>query len=65
MDNLVTLISSLGFPIAACIAMGWYMVRKMDAMEERHKEEVDKLAEAVNNNTLVMTRLVERMGGDG
>lgn len=63
------LISTVGFPIVACAAMGWYVKYQTDAnnaetaeMRREHKEEVAKMTEALNNNTLAIERLVERMG---
>lgn len=32
--DVVQLISSLGFPIVACLALGWYIVKEMDKMRE-------------------------------
>jgi hypothetical protein len=57
--NAVTqFISSLGFPIAVCLICFWYINKR----EEQHKEELTKLSEALNNNTLVMQKLVDRLG---
>lgn len=47
-------ISNVGFPIAACIVCFWYM----DKQENRHKEETNKLADSINNNTAVMQELL-------
>lgn len=59
-DVIVSAISSVGFPIVMCGALFWQL-RKSDT---DHKETVGKLTESINNNTIVMTRLVERLGGD-
>lgn len=50
-------ISNVGFPIAACIVCFWYM----DKQESRHKEETDKLADSINNNTAVMQELLHKL----
>ena len=57
--DLLNLIGNYAFPIVCCIALFW----KMDKDETQHKEESDKFAEAVNNNTQVLTRLLDRMDG--
>lgn len=57
-NTIVSIISAVGFPIAMCLLMFWYMTKQ----DENHKEEVNKLKEAVDNNTLVLTKLVERLG---
>ena len=56
---IVQLISSLGFPIACCMAMFWQNNR----LNERHKEETTKLNEAINNNTIALNHLIDRLGG--
>lgn len=48
------LISSVGFPIAACVALFWQMTKE----SERHKEEMNALKESLNKNTLAITKLV-------
>lgn len=50
-------ISNVGFPIAACVVCFWYM----DKQETRHKEETDKLADSINNNTAVMQELLRKL----
>ena len=45
-----TFINSVGFPIACVVAM-WVMLNKE---REAHKEETDKMIEALNNNTVVL-----------
>lgn len=55
--NVITqLIGSLGFPIMVAIACFWYINKQ----EEQHKQEIDKMAEAVNNNTLVIQKLLDK-----
>ena len=52
-----TIISNLGFPIACVIAMFWMMNKE----REDHKEEMQKVTEALNNNTLALTALRDLM----
>lgn len=67
--NTVTqLITSVGFPIAACVALGWYIKKKdeeskaqIEKMTEAHKEESKQFADALNNNTLVIQKLIDKM----
>lgn len=56
--TLSQLIGSLGFPIVACCAMFY----RMSVQDEAHKAEVDKLTEAINNNTIALTKLVQKIG---
>lgn len=59
-QTLTQLISSLGFPIVACI----YMAVIQQKTQERHSKEVDELRKAVNNNTNVMVKLCTKLGVD-
>lgn len=59
-NDLMGIITNVGFPIAVCLICFWYI----NKMQEQHKAETDKLAEALNNNTLVMQQLVDKMNGD-
>lgn len=68
-NAIVTLISSLGFPIVACLGMAWYVKYQMDnyskqikELREEHNKEIDKVTEALNNNTLAIQRLCDKMG---
>lgn len=56
-NGIAQLVGSLGFPIACCIALFWYLTK----MQKQHKEEMDKMSEAINNNTHVMSNLVEEL----
>ncbi len=63
-NTIVTLVGSLGFPICACIGLGWFVTSELRSMRSDHKEEMAKMTEAVNNNTMVIQKLVDKMGGD-
>lgn len=56
-NAIADLITTIGFPIAVCLICFWYIAKK-DAI---HREETNKLAEALNNNTLVMQQLVDKL----
>ena len=56
---IVQVISSLGFPIAVCLICFWYI----NKMQETHKSETHELSEALNNNTIVMQKLVDKLDG--
>ena len=57
---LTQLVGSLGFPIAMCIAMLW-MLNKAN---ENHKVEMEKITEALNNNTVALTQLSAKIEGN-
>lgn len=57
LQNVINLIKDLGFPIAVCIAMFWLNNKQV----EQHKEEMTKVTDALNNNTLALTELRDRL----
>lgn len=59
-NDLTTLISTLGFPIGMCLIMCYYINKINDA----HKEETDKFAEALNNNTVVLQKLCDKIDSE-
>ena len=54
---IIQLVGSLGFPIVMCGALFWRMVQS----DEQHKVEMDKLSEALNNNTIALTKLSDKL----
>lgn len=59
-NDLSALISTLGFPIGMCLIMCYYINKINDA----HKEESDKFAEALNNNTVVLQKLCDKLDSE-
>ena len=58
---ITSLIGSLGFPIAACIAM-FSMLNKE---REEHKAEMRQVTEAIQNNTIALQSLVDKLDDHG
>lgn len=59
-NTIIQIISGVGFPVAVCLICFWYINKQ----EEAHKEEVSKLTDAINNNTLIMQKLCDKLGVD-
>lgn len=66
--EITTLLGSFGFPIVACLGMGWYVKYQMDEnnkqlkeIRDEHKSEMNKVTEALNNNTVAINKLCERL----
>lgn len=57
-QDIVTAISTVGFPIVMCAALFWYMIQQREA----HKSEMQELTNAVTNNTLVIQKLIDKLG---
>lgn len=56
-STISQLIGSLGFPVVVSLLL-IYMNYKQS---EEHKVEMDKITESLNNNTLALTKLTERL----
>lgn len=66
MDQIWSVIGQYAFPIVACVVMGWYVKYIQDnyrqdisSISSRHKEEMDKVTEALNNNTQAIQKLTD------
>lgn len=66
--SITQLITAVGFPVVACLLMGYYIKQQTDnyrqdvsALQTQHKEEMLKVTEAVNNNTLALTKLADAL----
>ena len=60
-NTLIQLVGSLGFPIVACGALFWRMIKR----DEQHKEEMNKISDALNNNTTALVKLTEKLEKEG
>jgi len=65
-NDIVTIITTVGFPIVACGGMAWYVKyitdknrEEMNAERAQHNEEMVKVTEALNNNTLAIQKLTD------
>lgn len=60
MNDIITVISSVGFPIAACLAMGFFVKYQMD----HYNDQIKDVTQALNNNTIALTKLCDKLGDD-
>ena len=58
MADIVTIITNVGFPIAICVMLMWY-IRELTS---KHQTETKEFTEALNKNTLVLQRLCDKLG---
>lgn len=56
-QTVITAISTVGFPIVMCLILLYMMY----VNNEQHKEEMDKINEALNNNTLAVQHLTDML----
>lgn len=54
---IISFIQGVGFPIA-CVLI---MFQQMDKEREAHKEETERITLALNNNTLILTELKQKL----
>ena len=57
MSEIVTLVTNLGFPIAVCLMLMWYIKE----LTIKHETETTKFTEALNQNTLVLQKLCDKL----
>lgn len=68
MNDVMNAISAIGFPIVAAVACGMFIKwqytenqKQISEMRQEHKEEVSKMTEALNNNTLALQKLIDKL----
>lgn len=71
MNDIVSIVSAVGFPIVAAIGCGYFVkwqyeqnMKQIEEMRKEHKEEVSKMTEALNNNTLALNNLINKLEKD-
>ena len=55
--EILTAISTVGFPIVACIVLAVILYKQ----NEMHKDEMKEVKEAINNNTIALTKLTDKI----
>lgn len=68
-NTFIQIVNGIGFPIAACIAMGVFIVWDKKTRNEHQKTQMEKqeemyqkLSDSVNANTAIIQRLLDKMG---
>ena len=71
MNDIVNAISVIGFPVVACIGACFFIkyqfdsfTKQMEDIRKEHKEEITALKNSLDNNTIALTKLLERMEKD-
>ena len=71
MEQWVQIISTYGVSIAAMIALAVYIVKKdkenqavINEIMNEHKTEVNELRKTIENNTLIVSKLYERLSNE-
>ncbi len=68
-NTIIQIINGVGFPIAACIAMGAFIVWDKVSRQKSRKEDIEKqdellskLTSTVDNNTKVIQQIADKLG---
>lgn len=69
--DTIQMITTVGFPIVACLGMAWFVKHitdknneRLDKQNEQHSEDMKNVTTALNNNTIALTKLAERIDSD-
>ena len=57
MADIVTLVTNLGFPIAVCLMLMWYI----KDITVKHQDESKEFTDALNRNTIVLQKLCDAL----
>lgn len=67
---VIQAITTVGFPIVCCGAMAWYVKyitdknrEEVTKLNEQHKSEMAEVTQAINNNTIALTKLCDFING--
>ena len=70
-NEIVQIVSGLGFPVACCGVVGWYVKyisdknrEQLDRIMQQHQSEMKEVTQALNNNTLAITKLTDYIEKD-
>lgn len=70
-NAVIQAISTIGFPIVMCIVVCFYVKYIMDKNSEQlmqitnsHREESKEMTKAIENNTIALTKLIEKLGDE-
>lgn len=61
MTDIATLISTVGFPIAAFVLMFWFCKDTLRTMQDSITKSLEEMRKSIDNNTTASTRLITYM----
>lgn len=59
LNGIAQMIQTVGFPIAMCLALAWYVKYQQD----ENKKTLENLTTVLNNNTIALTKISEKLEG--
>ena len=71
-SDIGSIISAVGFPIVAAVGCTYFVKwqyeqnqKQIEEMRKEHKDEVSNMTKAIENNTLALTKLIDKLDKDG
>lgn len=58
-QEIITAISTLGFPVCMCAALFWYMIDQ----NKKHSEESNSMREVITDLKIAIIQLTDKLGG--
>ena len=55
MDSVVTIVSSVGFPIACAVGMGWYFITQSNYERAENSKREERLFSMIESNAKVIS----------
>lgn len=55
--EIINMVSTVGFPIAMCLMLSWYVKNSNDS----YREDIRSLQQSIDNNTAVMNKIIEKL----
>lgn len=69
MDIILQIIQTVGFPIACCIFLGYYIKTQnneyredVKALTDKYERAIDKFSKSIDKNTQILTALDAKLG---
>lgn len=67
---LLDAVSFVGFPIVMCLIFIYYVKylndtnrEQVNQIQQQHRQETSEMTKAIENNTLALTKLIDKLGG--
>ena len=68
--DMINAVQTLGISIVMCLLMAWFVKYMFDKFmsllndeKEAHKEETKLLTDTINNNTVALQKIADKLGG--
>lgn len=57
--EIINMVSTVGFPIAMCLMLSWYVKTTNDS----YRNDIKSLQQSIDNNTAVMNKIIDKLEG--